>query len=171
MQIGGIKSKPEALKLRDQLKNNIPDFQEAFVKTVVMRWIINGNIIIFRGRLHQHSVDISGNSNFPINFSLHFPQFQIRLMHKNTKSYSIVINYGNELDNNIQRFSNFFCNYSSSSFSHKFKADRQRKHWIKFHFILYGLIYNPHPSDSYFNRKSYQVILYKTPHHFRQVWA
>ena len=37
VQIGGIKSKPEALKLRDQLKNNIPDFQEAFVKTVVLR--------------------------------------------------------------------------------------------------------------------------------------
>ena len=37
VQIGGIKSKPEALKLRDQLKNNIPDFQEAFVKTVVQR--------------------------------------------------------------------------------------------------------------------------------------
>ncbi|MDC0229357.1 SPOR domain-containing protein [Deltaproteobacteria bacterium] len=37
VQIGGIKSKPEALKLRDQLKNNIPDFQEAFVKAVVMR--------------------------------------------------------------------------------------------------------------------------------------
>ena len=37
VQIGGIKSKPEALKLRDQLKNNIPDFQEAFVRTVVLR--------------------------------------------------------------------------------------------------------------------------------------
>ena len=37
VQIGGIESKPEALKLRDQLKNNIPDFQEAFVKTVVQR--------------------------------------------------------------------------------------------------------------------------------------
>ena len=37
VQIGGIKSKPEALILRDQLKNNIPDFQEAFVKTVVLR--------------------------------------------------------------------------------------------------------------------------------------
>ena len=37
VQIGGIKSKPDALKLRDQLKNYIPDFQEAFVKTVVLR--------------------------------------------------------------------------------------------------------------------------------------
>ena len=37
VQIGGIKTKPEALKIRDQLKNNISDFQEAFVKTVVMR--------------------------------------------------------------------------------------------------------------------------------------
>ena len=37
VQIGGIKSKPEALKLRDQLKNNIPDFQEAFVKTFEVR--------------------------------------------------------------------------------------------------------------------------------------
>ena len=37
VRIGGIKSKPDALKLRDQLKNNIPDFQEAFVKTVVLR--------------------------------------------------------------------------------------------------------------------------------------
>ena len=37
VQIGGIKSKPEALKLRDQLKNNIPDFQEAFVRTVVLK--------------------------------------------------------------------------------------------------------------------------------------
>ena len=37
VQIGGIKSKPEALKLRDQLKNNIPDFQEAFVKTFELR--------------------------------------------------------------------------------------------------------------------------------------
>jgi len=37
VQIGGIKSKLEALKLRDQLKNNIPDFQEAFVKTVVLK--------------------------------------------------------------------------------------------------------------------------------------
>ena len=37
VQIGGIKSKHVALKLRDKLKNNIPDFQEAFVKTVVLR--------------------------------------------------------------------------------------------------------------------------------------
>ena len=37
VQIGGIKSKPVALKLRDQLKDNIPDFQEAFVKTVELR--------------------------------------------------------------------------------------------------------------------------------------
>jgi len=37
LQIGGIKSKPEALKLRDQLINYIPDFQEAFVKKVVIR--------------------------------------------------------------------------------------------------------------------------------------
>ena len=37
LQIGGIKSKPEALELRDQLKNYIPDFKEAFVKKVVMR--------------------------------------------------------------------------------------------------------------------------------------
>ncbi len=37
VQIGGIKSKPEAQKLRDELKNNIPDFQEAFVKSVVLR--------------------------------------------------------------------------------------------------------------------------------------
>ena len=37
VQIGGIKSKSEALKIRDQLKNNIPDFQEAFVKTVVVK--------------------------------------------------------------------------------------------------------------------------------------
>ena len=37
VQIGEIKSKPEAIKLRDQLKKNIPDFQEAFVKTVVLR--------------------------------------------------------------------------------------------------------------------------------------
>ena len=37
VQIGGIKSKPDALKLRDQLKNYIPDFHEAFVKTVVLR--------------------------------------------------------------------------------------------------------------------------------------
>ena len=37
VQIGGIKSKPEAQKLRDELKNNIPDFQEAFVKTIVLR--------------------------------------------------------------------------------------------------------------------------------------
>ncbi len=37
VQIGGIKSKPEAQKLRDELKNNIPEFQEAFVKTVVLR--------------------------------------------------------------------------------------------------------------------------------------
>ena len=37
VQIGGIKSKPEALKLRDQLKNNIPDFKEAFVKTFELR--------------------------------------------------------------------------------------------------------------------------------------
>ena len=37
VQIGAIKSKPEALKLRDQLKNNIPDFQEAFVRTVVLK--------------------------------------------------------------------------------------------------------------------------------------
>ena len=47
---------------------------------------------------------------------------------KNTKSYRIGINYGNELDNNIQRFSNFFCNYSCNSFSHKFTTYRQRKH-------------------------------------------
>ncbi len=37
VQIGGIKSKPVALKLRDQLKDNIPDFKEAFVKTVELR--------------------------------------------------------------------------------------------------------------------------------------
>jgi len=37
VQIGGIKSKPVAQNLRDQLKNNIPDFQEAFVKTVELR--------------------------------------------------------------------------------------------------------------------------------------
>ena len=37
VQIGGIKSKPVALKIRDQLKDNIPDFQEAFVKTVELR--------------------------------------------------------------------------------------------------------------------------------------
>ena len=37
VQIGGIKSKPVAQKLRNQLKNNIPDFQEAFVKTVELR--------------------------------------------------------------------------------------------------------------------------------------
>ena len=37
VQIGGIKSKTEAQKLRDQLKNNIPDFQEAFVKTFELR--------------------------------------------------------------------------------------------------------------------------------------
>ena len=83
---------------------------------------------------------------------------------KNTKSYLIGINYGNELDNNIRRYSNFFCNYSSNSFSHKFKKNKQRKHWVKFHFILYGLIENTHPSDSYFYKKSYLVILNKTPH-------
>ena len=37
LQIGGLKSKPEALKLRDHLKNYIPDFQEAFVKKVLMK--------------------------------------------------------------------------------------------------------------------------------------
>ncbi len=37
VQIGGIKSKTVALKLRDQVKDNIPDFQEAFVKTVELR--------------------------------------------------------------------------------------------------------------------------------------
>ena len=47
---------------------------------------------------------------------------------KNTKSYRIGINYGNELDYNILRFSNFFYNHSISSFSHKFKKDKQRKH-------------------------------------------
>jgi len=62
---------------------------------------------------------------------------------KNTKSYRIGINYGNELDNNIHRFSNFFYNYSSSSFFHKFKTNKQGKHRVKFHFILYGLIHNP----------------------------
>ena len=37
IQIGGIKSKSVAQKIRDQLKNNIPDFQEAFVKTIELR--------------------------------------------------------------------------------------------------------------------------------------
>ena len=37
IQIGGLKSKPVALEIRDQLKDNIPDFQEAFVKTVELR--------------------------------------------------------------------------------------------------------------------------------------
>ena len=37
VQVGGIKSKPVALKLRDQLKDDIPDFQEAFVKTFEVR--------------------------------------------------------------------------------------------------------------------------------------
>ena len=37
LQIGGIKSKPEALKLRDQLKKYTPDFQEAFVKKVLVK--------------------------------------------------------------------------------------------------------------------------------------
>ena len=37
LQIGGIKSKPEALKLRDHLQNYFPDFKEAFVKKVLKK--------------------------------------------------------------------------------------------------------------------------------------
>ena len=74
--------------------------------------------------LHQNNADIKSNSNFPIKFSLHFTLFQLKLAFRRKLIKSTAINYGNELDNNFQCFSDFFFNNSNNCFSHKFAKNK-----------------------------------------------
>ena len=74
--------------------------------------------------LNQSNEDIKSNSNFPIKFSLHFTLFQLKLSCRIILINSTRINYGNELDNNFQCFSDFFFNNSNNCFSHKFAKNK-----------------------------------------------